>query len=354
MERQTLRGKLSLVLTSTAIVLGTLSAIPATAASLNFSGMVVFGDSNSDVNKHPVTQKPFYFPGRFSNGRVWVEYLADDLNINDDNVHNFAVGGGTTGSENIAPGFPGLKQQIDSFLETLNGQPANPDALYTLWSGANDYIGGFSKTPVQPVNNLLSAANTLANAGARNILIPNLPDLSLTPLGRKLDPATSHTLKILGRMHNRFLARGLRRLNGLHPEVNFISFNVDRLLKQVISRPEIFGLTNVKNACTNTDLYDPNSYPLHPNPTFTICHEQEKYLFWDSVHITTNAHQILAKSALDLLTSELEVNDLSTFSTAQITVASTSNSSNNVSVPEPASVLGLLLIGIGIIKAPLL
>jgi cholinesterase len=343
MERKTLRGKLSMVITSTAIALGTLTALPATASSLNFSGMFVFGDSNSDVNKNPVTVSPFYEPGRFSNGRVWIEYLADDLDIDNANITNFAFGGGTTGSENIAPGAPGLTQQIDSFLNSLNGQPANPDALYTLWTGANDYIGNFSRTPIRPVNNLLNAATTLADAGARNIIIPNLPDLSLTPLGRQLDPATSHSLRILTRMHNRFLSRGLRRLGRLYPEVNFISFDVARLFKNVINRPERFGLTNVTDACTNTNLYSPDSYPLNPNPTFTVCNNPEEYLFWDSVHITTNAHQVLAKSALDLLLSELEEENFATLASASISVAS---ASSDVTVPEPASIIGLLSIAI--------
>ncbi|OKH27055.1 SGNH/GDSL hydrolase family protein [Chroogloeocystis siderophila] len=59
------------------------------------------------------------------------------------------------------------------------------DALCVLWAGANDYIilpPELRTTDTQAVvNNLSNALTTLIGAGARNLIVPNLPDLGNTP-----------------------------------------------------------------------------------------------------------------------------------------------------------------------------
>jgi len=73
------------------------------AFATDFSNIVIFGDSLSDNgNLYAQTKKLVpdarqYYQGRFSNGPVWVEYLADTLQI-----------------DGSAP--PGLFSQINSFL----------------------------------------------------------------------------------------------------------------------------------------------------------------------------------------------------------------------------------------------
>ena len=67
--------------------------------------LYIFGDSLSDLGTvfratggmYP--PQPTYFQGRYSNGRVWVEYLADRLQIKASQVNNFACGGATTGRD---------------------------------------------------------------------------------------------------------------------------------------------------------------------------------------------------------------------------------------------------------------
>lgn len=80
---------------------------------------------------------PTYFQGRYSNGRVWVEYLADHLHLSSSQDNNFACSGTTTGSDRNSL-VPGLLTQAQSFTQTH--QKANPNALYVLWAGANDYL----------------------------------------------------------------------------------------------------------------------------------------------------------------------------------------------------------------------
>lgn len=65
-----------------------LLALPlaAQAGSMPFSRIVAFGDSLSDIGNFyrltgGVLPPPPYDNGRFSNGPLWIEYLADDLGM---------------------------------------------------------------------------------------------------------------------------------------------------------------------------------------------------------------------------------------------------------------------------------
>lgn len=70
-----------------AIAIG-IAVMPVEAANLNLSGMYVFSGSLSDVNNNlnlsggAIPAPPFYARGCLSNGKVWVEYLADELGVN--------------------------------------------------------------------------------------------------------------------------------------------------------------------------------------------------------------------------------------------------------------------------------
>ena len=67
--------------------------------------------------------------------------------------------------------------------------PADPNALFFVWGGANDIgINPSAPTVGDAVNNLATIISTLYGIGARQFLVPNLPDLSLTPYGLSLSP----------------------------------------------------------------------------------------------------------------------------------------------------------------------
>ena len=58
-----------------------------------------------------------------------------------------------------------------------------PVRLYFIWGGANDYLTNDS--PVEAAQNIGGYVSALAAAGAQHFLVPNLPDLSLTPLSQE-------------------------------------------------------------------------------------------------------------------------------------------------------------------------
>ncbi|PPS44781.1 SGNH/GDSL hydrolase family protein [Chroococcidiopsis sp. TS-821] len=241
--------------------------------------LYVFGDSLSDTGMvfqatGGMYPPPPYFQGRYSNGRVWVEYLADRLNLSSNQVNNFAYGGATTDGDRNSL-VPGLLTQIQSFHKT---QPkTRPDALYVIWAGANDYLQGASNTI--PVENITSAIASLTNVGAKKILVANLPDLGQLPTTRTT--ANSARLSALTQAHNQSLRRSLKVLQQ-HSDVQIATLDANTLYREAIASPATFGFNNVINPClTNSNA----------------CHNPDTFLFWDGIHPTTRAHQILGETA---------------------------------------------------------
>ncbi|MBD1807889.1 SGNH/GDSL hydrolase family protein [Microcoleus sp. FACHB-SPT15] len=303
---------------------------PLRASAASFSNLYVFGDSLSDQGNvfnatgGAIPPSPPYFDGRFSNGLVWVDYLVQDLglevnpfvgNIDPTEGINFAFGGATTGVENTisltfpqVPGLPGLQQQISFFTNTVPA--ADPNALYIVWAGANDYSptdGTFIpfQDPDTTIANLSQAVTSLANVGAKNIMVVNLPDLGRLPIS--LNTPDSERLTTLTESHNAALEDLSQSFDS---SINLILFDVNESVEQVFATPQEFGFTNVTTPCLFVQ-----SCVINPDV-------QNQYLFWDERHPTTAAHQLVGDFALAAL-----------------------NADDPTGVPEPASAIGLLAIG---------
>lgn len=282
---------------------------PLRAFAVSFKDIYVFGDSLSDTgNLFAATggafpPSPPYREGRASNDRLWIEYLTEDLGAN---TINYAFAGATTDRENtVNPGLIGLEQQITNF-QTTNSF-ANPEALYVVWAGSNDYLGAGITDPSVPVSNLANSITSLAAHGAENFLVLNLPDLGQLPATNS--SVLSSSLTALTDAHNSGLDTALNSLS-LSYGIDIYDVDVNSLFTSAIATPNLFGFTNVTDAC----LSDPS------------CQNPDQYLFWDDLHPTTAAHELIGNLALTRLNSQ--------------------------PIPEPSSGVGILAfgaLGVGII-----
>ncbi|WP_460207676.1 SGNH/GDSL hydrolase family protein [Scytonema sp. NUACC21] len=261
-----------------------------TQTSHQINKLYVFGDSLSDAgNVFQATGRayppnPPYFQGRYSNGLVWVEYLSSKLATSEQNT-NLAYGGATTGTNGVN-GIPGLLTQVYGFTKT--NQQLSPNALYVLWAGANDYLYS-GANPTVTVNNISAAIQSLSKAGAKKILVANLPDLGKLPA--TCNSGNASALSSLTTAHNLALAKSIEELNQkLGSKTQITILDTYSLYQEAIRKPEKFGLTNVTSACSNN---------------YTVCDNPDKFLFWDGIHPTTMAHRILAEAALRALKTDI-------------------------------------------------
>jgi thermolabile hemolysin len=277
---------------SAVIALLTLIMVVATSSvqsSQQINQIYVFGDSLSDVGNvfrstggvYP--PNPPYFQGRYSNGRVWVEYLSEKLALNPKQTTNFAYGGAMTGriSNN---GIPGLLTQVENF--TKSQKDINQNALYVIWSGANDYIYGAADSAT-PVKNISVSIDLLASSGAKKILVANLPDLGNLPATR--NNPSSQALSTLTNAHNQGFDKALVGLRQKFDTIQIGEVNVNFLYRDAIFNSGKYGFTNVTSAC----LYNK-----------ATCDNPDKFLFWDGIHPTTATHKILGEAALKAVSNQ--------------------------------------------------
>ncbi|MBA2750464.1 MAG: phospholipase, partial [Tatlockia sp.] len=123
---------------------------------------------------------------------------------------NFAFGGAGSGLGNASdPRLPGILREVQAFTDdlTLANKSADPNALYIVWAaGSNDYSSGNFTEPTIPIQNISQGVMSLFEAGARNILVPNIPDLGNVPRNLSLGPDISNALTQLSQAHNFSLA----------------------------------------------------------------------------------------------------------------------------------------------------
>src|SRR5699024_9671453 len=139
-----------------------------------------------------------YWKGRYSNGRVFSEYIANELAGDYDNLTNYAVGGAFTGVMTGTKGATdersnwsswlkgwGGVQQTERFLRDMNGQ-ADPEALYIISVGGNDAYAveelGAERAAAHSSDFALEMVQNLVKGGAKYILLPNRFDDQRTDL----------------------------------------------------------------------------------------------------------------------------------------------------------------------------
>jgi thermolabile hemolysin len=259
--------------------------ITSVGSAASFDHVVAFGDSLSDNgNLYSLTSGVIpngnYFEGRFSNGPVWVEYLAMNLGAV---LVDFAYGGASTSGGIFF--IPSLKAQINRWQP----EGALQETLVTVWAGANDYLL-FDSTDAQgAAGNILSGLETLTGDGASRILLLNLPDLGLTPdlLSETTvaqAEATAYSLEL-----NQGIAESLASFSGEHPGVVIYFMDIYGLFEALVADPERFGFQN------STEV----------SPNFGVNFQNDgEYVFWDGVHPTTQAHAFLAQNASVLLSED--------------------------------------------------
>jgi thermolabile hemolysin len=267
-------------------VLALLLIIPSVVAASPFSHIVVFGDSLSDTgnlfaldpSSVPASK---YYQGRFSNGQVWVEYLAA-ADLLDATLVNNAYGGATT--DGNSP--PGLQLQVSTYVAAAD---VLPDALYVIWIGANDFLGGASDFRTTAAN-IEATLEDLAGFGASHILVVDLPDLGAIPRNNG-DANTAQVATALTESFNDELADVVAEFRTAHPAITVYEFSAFDLFADVIANPDDYGIGNANAICPNFLIDDDFD-------------NDGDYLFWDDIHPTTEAHAEIAKEVAKILPTD--------------------------------------------------
>ena len=262
----------------------------ASAPAALFTGIFAFGDSLTDAgNTNLATGGALpgagYYNGRYSNGPVWVERLAGELGMTAPTPSltggsDFAWAGAYT---RTGGSVPTIAQQAAGFVAA--GGTFLPTDLIVIWGGANDLLLGGEANPAIPAGNIAGIISTLASAGAKKILLPNLPDLGDTP--ELL--STGNPAAILGT--SQWTVGFNLSLHSQIPQlettlgIDIVPLDIYSIGKELRANPGAFGFTNT----TQSALLTGNAA------------NADQYLYWDTVHPTAGVHNIFAARAAILL-----------------------------------------------------
>ncbi len=296
------------------------------AQALPYSNLVVFGDSLADSGNNAIVvdtqiappgtppgtlrtltpiDSPTFIPSlpyasnRYSNGPVWVEQFAAKLGLSAlpsvAGGTNYAFGGARTGPAGSS--FPfSLTDQVQLFLGDSGGV-AQADALYVVAGGGNNardavelaLVGGDATDIITAyVNDIATILTQLSGAGAKDILLVNVPNIGLTPALQAFGPAASAVASgIAGGMNAKLNEKLASLLPALPLDVKVFDFFTT--FTQVVASPGAFGLTDVTSTCAF-------SAACIANPDTT--------LFWDGIHPTTAGHSLVADAAFAVVIPE--------------------------------------------------
>jgi len=253
----------------------------------SYSATYVFGDSFCDTGNiflatYGTTPASPYFEGRFSNGPLWVDKLAGSLHLPIAPLlaggTNYSFGGAKLLQEDLIPSIP---VQLEFYL-WLHGGQADPDALYVLEGGINDVLfvnSGSSQQLGQNIANALFALEVeLRAAGARHILIVNLPEIGLIPADSS-DAAFASAASNSADLALRSLFEAAKSTQGI--EIGIL--DMQAFSQAVKNDPRQYGFTSITTPCLSA--------------TNQVCANPSQVFFWDAVHPTTTAHALMGALA---------------------------------------------------------
>lgn len=259
----------------------------------DYSQIFSFGDSMSDTGNlykatsingaHGLPDSPNYH-GRFCNGPVVLEVMANALNLP---LVNYAFAGARSGTGSLAPFYGAQKGMLNQIQDLLDNQPSSTmldaNGLYVLWTGPDDYYSDgnvFNKAITATIiNNIRQGMTKLYLRGARHFLVPQMPDLSITPSARFHNDGLSNYL-VNAKARSTEMAAALdtmlRAFAKSYPLATVHTFETFTYSQTRVAQAAAEGF-NVTDACYN---------PKFMGIAGPSCADPDQHLFWDGNHPT--------------------------------------------------------------------
>ncbi|XP_057497710.1 GDSL esterase/lipase At5g45960-like isoform X1 [Actinidia eriantha] len=322
-----------------------------------------FGDSTADPgNNNNITTifksnfSPYGrdFPnqvptGRFTNGRLPNDFIASYVGIKEyvppymdptlrfeELMTGVSFASAGSGFDPLTPKMSNvisLSRQLECFqeyrkrMEVLIGKEKTVNlikkSVYLVSAGTNDFVVNYFNMPIRSkfyrlpdymdflMHNVQQFLQDLMDQGARRIGVVGLPPMGCLPIVITLnsDKAVQQRSCIdfyssVARQHNAMLQTILKSMQDNSPPesgVRIVYVDVYGPLSDMISHSYNFNFDEVSNGCCGTGLMEAS---FLCNSKSGVCSDASKYVFWDSIHPTDKAYDLLFKalhSDIDLL-----------------------------------------------------
>ncbi|KAM1113742.1 hypothetical protein ACFX1Q_046434 [Malus domestica] len=315
--------------------------------------IMTFGDSAVDVGNNdylPTIFKANYPPygrdfvshqptGRFCNGKLATDITADTLGFTtyppaylspQASGKNLLIGANFASAASgydekaatLNHAIP-LSQQLQYYKEyqtklakvagSKKAASIIKDALYLLSAGNSDFLQNYYVNPF--VNKVYTPdqygsilvgvfqgfVKDLYHLGARKIGVTSLPPLGCLPAAITL--FGNHEQGCVARINsdaqgfNKKINSAAGNLQKQLSGLNIVIFDIYKPLYDVIKAPANYGFTEARRGCCGTGIVETTSLLCNPKSIGT-CSNATQYVFWDSVHPSQAANQVLADALI--------------------------------------------------------
>ncbi|CAN8259111.1 unnamed protein product [Cochlearia groenlandica] len=315
--------------------------------------IITFGDSVVDVGNNnylPTLFKADYPPygrdfvdhkptGRFCNGKLATDITAETLGFtkyppaylspeaSGKNLligANFAsAGSGYDDKAALLSHVIPLYQQVEYFKEykskiikvagSKQSDTIIKGAIYLLSAGSSDFVQNYYVNPLlykvytvdqygsYLIDNFSTFIKQVYEIGARKIGVTSLPPTGCLPAARTLfgfhEKGCVSRLNTDAQQFNKKLNTAASKLQKQYSGLKIVVFDIFNPLYDLVQSPAKSGFTEATKGCCGTGLVETTSLLCNPK-SYGTCANASQYVFWDSVHPSEAANQILATSLI--------------------------------------------------------
>ncbi len=269
-----------------------LVVFPAQAA---FTSLYIFGDAVSTTTNGPGGTS--YYGKSYSNGRVWVEVLAERQGLTYNSNRNLSY---------YDHNSTNLVAEVNSF----SAPPDANSALFVVWVNNADFVDDISsygsstnitawtKSINQSLTNHFNIITNLYFAkGVRTLIMPNAVDITEIPGYTHISSADKSFIRQRVIDFNTGFAATLDQARALLPGITIYVPDLFALLDNVLANPASYGLTNAldSNGQSVDALDDLSLTDKSLNGPGT------NYIFWDYLDPTAKAHAVIGDDVQQLI-----------------------------------------------------
>lgn len=283
-------------------------------ACAKFSSIYVFGDSiSATATNQAGSSGNFYYGKRYSNGRTWVEVLAERQGLGASSVNSPDW---DYSSNNVS--FFG---HYSSLLVTNVAKFVPPadatNCLFVVWVDNADFVGDMNDPEVgdpanaanhgtnqiawtaavdQHLTNHFNIITNLYAKGCRTLIAPNAADVTAVP---QFNAARSTNYLNFVRQQivafNTGYTAVLNQIRAMHPDMKIYEPDIFQLLNNVLANAASYGLTNALYLGHPIDALD-------SLPNVAINGPGTNYVFWDFLGNPTAAmHEVVADTVQQMI-----------------------------------------------------
>jgi hypothetical protein len=273
-------------------------------ARATFTSLYIFGDGISTTTNNPSAGQ-YYYGLRRSNGRVWVEVLAQRQGLGANSITNVNWSNSTNNWSYYGQYSSNLVQNLNSFRAPSNAATA----LFVVWVNNADFVNDMGT--IYPSLNLVTWTNAICQSlsnhwriitnlyyakGARTLVMPKAVDITEIPQYNSC-PATDKSF-IRQRVidFNSGFTALLNQARMSLPGTTIYAPDFFALLDNILTNATAFGLTNVQSDAANTDVIEDDSLANK-----SLNGPGKNYVFWDATDPTAKAHEVMADVAQQLI-----------------------------------------------------